>query len=623
MKWLIWIGVPAMALLGGVLVYVKTVIDEVLRKTEPLAGARAAKETERETLQGRVVGFEPSDGGYTWLGIPYGTAQRWRAPKGIAPWNGVREALVSGNRSPQFNPTDRVFGGTKEDWGKIVGSEDCLYLNVHTPKLALSLDELRRQRLPVLTVLHFGGNSVGWGSRISFAKFASDNNVVVVSVNYRLGFFGAFYHSGLHDENSDALDRSGNYGTLDIIAALGWVRENIQNFGGDPVNVTIFGGSSGSKNSMAVLLSPLAAGLYHRAIMLSGLTDGVPHEVGQNFTDENPAGHADSSNEVINRLLIIDGRASDREHAKTVQAGMSPQEVGAYLRGKTVAGLLAAVKPDLYGKYSDSFFFRDGTVLPNQSFFVHAAKSPAFRGVPTIIGTTRDESRTFLPHEPGFIKKLLKIGVAPKETSLIPAEYQTKAMFWLPAHYLAKCLAERGETPTYLYRFDWDEHPSNFFIKHVIVDLRKFFGAHHVLDIHFFIGDFRPNTVLPLLFIGRHDVVSRDALCRQYQSYIIQFMRTGSPGEGLQGDLPPWRPYTAAPNAGTYITFATPKGGGIRELGDHPTKAQLIKQVAYDPRLTDKQRRVIFARMLQDERIFTSGKSYSQYPEYSSLTDRQ
>ena len=122
--WLIGLGAVVVALLGRLLYSLKMTLADVLRRAEPLAGARALEETERETLQGRVVGFEPGDGGYTWLGIPYAQAERWRAPRRAAPWKGLRPALVPGHRSPQFNPTDRVFGGAKEEWGKVEDTED-------------------------------------------------------------------------------------------------------------------------------------------------------------------------------------------------------------------------------------------------------------------------------------------------------------------------------------------------------------------------------------------------------------------------------------------------------------------------------------------------------------------
>ena len=116
--------------------------------------------------------------------------------------------------------------------------------------------------------LHGGGNSIGHGGSYSGDALATQENVVVVTINYRLGPLGWFSHPAL--ASGDALDDSGNYGTLDAIAALGWARDNIAAFGGDPSNLTLFGESAGAADTLALMASPLAKGLFHRAIVQSG-----------------------------------------------------------------------------------------------------------------------------------------------------------------------------------------------------------------------------------------------------------------------------------------------------------------------------------------------------------------
>lgn len=166
---------------------------------------------------------------------------RWRAPRPVRPWPGVRDATTPAGQCAQIAP---VYGGeTSYD-------EDCLYLNVTAPT--------RAHRLPVMVWLHGGSNLTGRASVYDGAKLATDGDVVVVTVNYRLGVFGWLAHPDF--------EQSGNYGLLDQQAALRWVRRNATAFGGDPGNVTLFGESAGAENTCANLVSPAARGLFHRAI---------------------------------------------------------------------------------------------------------------------------------------------------------------------------------------------------------------------------------------------------------------------------------------------------------------------------------------------------------------------
>lgn len=198
------------------------------------------------TQSGALEGVE--SGAITeWRGIPYATppvgALRFRPPAPAASWAGVRDATTFA--SPCLQPS--AFG--------ISGSEDCLYLNVFVPAGATSVSGL-----PTMVHLHGGGNGFGRG-REDASPFVA-HGVVVVTLNYRLGPLGWAGHPALSAEGGGS---SGEYGVLDQIAALRWVRDNIASFGGDPGNVTLFGFSAGSFDTVAVMASPLARGLLHRA----------------------------------------------------------------------------------------------------------------------------------------------------------------------------------------------------------------------------------------------------------------------------------------------------------------------------------------------------------------------
>jgi para-nitrobenzyl esterase len=209
-----------------------------------------------EAAQGHLRGGRTPEG-VVFLGVPYGAPPvgplRWQPPQAAPAWHGVRDALEFAADFPQV--ANSRFRAPRQD-------EDCLYLNVWTPAVD------RGAKLPVLVWLHGGGFTGGSGSdlRCDGARLAAEG-AVVVTLNYRSGLFGFFAHPGLSRESAHGV--SGNYGLLDQVAALRWVRENIASFGGDPARVTAFGFSAGSASLSLLLASPLAGGLFDRAILHS------------------------------------------------------------------------------------------------------------------------------------------------------------------------------------------------------------------------------------------------------------------------------------------------------------------------------------------------------------------
>jgi len=213
------------------------------------------------TTAGLLEGLGPSaSGARAFLGIPFAAPPvgdlRWRAPQPVTPWPGVRKAVAFGPRCAQGRIYDDMVFRDEP-------SEDCLYLNVWTPAKSASA------RLPVMVWIYGGGFQAGSASepRQDGGRLAG-KGVVVVSMNYRLGVFGFLAHPALTRESGHGA--SGNWALLDQIAALRWVKANVAAFGGDPGNVTIFGESAGSFAVSALMASPLARGLFHRAIGESG-----------------------------------------------------------------------------------------------------------------------------------------------------------------------------------------------------------------------------------------------------------------------------------------------------------------------------------------------------------------
>jgi para-nitrobenzyl esterase len=229
-----------------------------------LPGALLAQSgyVQQRTTNGVLEGVVSSDGRVrTFKGIPYAAPPigplRWKPPQPVAPWTGVRKATEFGPRCMQTRVySDMVF----HDRGP---SEDCLYLNLWIP------ESHSQSKLPVMVWIYGGGFVAGATSEPrQDAANLSKKGVLVVSMNYRLGIFGFFSHPELSKESDH--NASGNYGLMDQLAALKWVRDNIAVFGGDPDNVTIFGESAGSLSVSALMASPLAQGLFHRAIGESG-----------------------------------------------------------------------------------------------------------------------------------------------------------------------------------------------------------------------------------------------------------------------------------------------------------------------------------------------------------------
>jgi para-nitrobenzyl esterase len=226
-----------------------------------IAPARAEAATTVRIDTGALAGHT-NDGVTAFKGIPYAQAPvgplRWRAPQPVIPWQGVRQATAFGADCAQH-----PFGGDAAPLG-VTPAEDCLYLNVWRPAAAAT------KPLPVMVWLHGGGFVNGGSSPAMYdgAGFAR-RGVILVSLNYRLGRFGFFAHPALRAE-AGPQDMLGNYGYMDQLAALRWVQRNIGAFGGDAHNVTLFGESAGGASVLALMTTPLAQGLFHKAIVESG-----------------------------------------------------------------------------------------------------------------------------------------------------------------------------------------------------------------------------------------------------------------------------------------------------------------------------------------------------------------
>ena len=287
-------------------------------------------------------------------GIPYAAAPagdlRWKPPQPAAAWDGVRQAAAPGNACPQPPfPTNGLYGASPPPMG-----EDCLNLNIWTPAQAAS------DRLPVMVWIHGGAFVHGTGAAAGYdGENLARHGVVVVSINYRLGVFGLLALPELAAES--AQHSAGNYAFLDQIAALRWVQRNIAAFGGDPGRVTIFGESAGGGSVNILMASPLAAGLFSRAI-------------------------AESGGSFSPMRSLADGEKLGS--ALAARAGAT-QEVLKNLRAMPAADLIKATTED------DIDAVVDGWVLPQSVYSIFAEGKQ--NDVPVMVGSNANEGTIFAP----------------------------------------------------------------------------------------------------------------------------------------------------------------------------------------------------------------------------------
>ncbi|HEY2675976.1 MAG TPA: carboxylesterase family protein [Steroidobacteraceae bacterium] len=280
-KWLFWV---AGALLLGVVAFALYVqgrggrypnysVSSFAHLSAPVTSTPptgdAIVQIDAGSLRGSRIGSAIAFRGIPYAQPPVGEL-RWKPPQPPMPWQGVKEATQPGSACSQrasglvpfFAPMAQAYG-SKFEQPPIQSSEDCLYLDVWVPQWPA------KRALPVMVWLHGGSNTVGSGTQSTYDGVSlTQHGIVLVTLNYRLGVMGFFSHPELTAESPH--HSSGNYGSLDQLAALNWVKRNIAQFGGDPENVTLFGESAGAIDSARLMASPLSAGLFRRVISESG-----------------------------------------------------------------------------------------------------------------------------------------------------------------------------------------------------------------------------------------------------------------------------------------------------------------------------------------------------------------
>lgn len=467
-----------------------------------------------KTTAGKVEGFQ-KDGLNVFLGIPFAAPpvgeRRWLPPEPLQPWSGVKETMAFGPAAPQIiappnsqNPLQTGFNVDTSLGTQPAANEDCLYLNVWTP----GLDNVRR---PVMFWIHGGGFTGGSGSSPMYdgGVFAGRDDVVVVTINYRVNVFGFLR---LNEVTGGRIPSSGNEGMLDQLAALKWVRDNISVFGGDPGNVTIFGESAGGGSVCALLGMSAAKGLFHKAISQSGSAHFL------NQRDE-----ASQYAEYFLGILGISGSDIDALRALTME-----QVLRIYVKTlpapKDIRGPLPVIDGRIFSE------------LP-----IDGIKAGSADGIPVMAGTISDEWRLWQIFDPAIVdlveghmfgrfrrmmpswdmtetveayqRVLTGRGVPTTPTEIFLA-VMTARMFWIPTIRTLEAQVSRGN-PGYCYLLNW---------KSPLGD--GMFGACHAMDLGFLWGAHGTE------FFGSGPAA--DELSRNMQDAWLAFARTGDPScQGL------------------------------------------------------------------------------------------
>lgn len=367
-------------------------------------------------------------------GIPYARAARFQAPLPAAAWSGVREAGQHGPACPQpKSPFDAILGRAMAQTAQTAQDEHCLTLSVSTPRTVQS------QR-PVMVWIHGGAYVWGAGSSAGYhgGVLVAEGDVVLVSINYRLGAFGYLQAPGVTE---------GNLGVLDQLAALHWVQRNIAAFGGDPTRVTVFGESAGGHSILALMSTPLSLGLFQRAIVQSA-------QIGLGFT--RPSAAQRVARALVRALPSQSPLTASTEELLTAQqAAMLAFEGKLRLNSAPAFGPVAGVAPLAAAA--------DIITTPSQT-------RP---DVALLIGANRDEARFFTAVHPVW-SRLRRVPWLGSLVELIGAAF-TRQIFVRPAYALASAHAAAG-ADVYTYRFVWTPRAPAFGICHAL-ELPFVFGA--------------------------------------------------------------------------------------------------------------------------------------------------
>jgi para-nitrobenzyl esterase len=558
------------------------------------------------TLRGKTADYNT----LAWLGIPFAKPPvgnlRWRAPQEPESWDGIRDATRFCSFCTQYgnflsetgaNSLSDIIGD-----GKVTGSEDCLFLNIWRPNT-------KQAKLPVYVFIYGGGNIIG-RSDVSIydgARVSSDGNFVFVTVNYRIGYLGWFRHKALvtglpGDEEND----SGNYGTLDIIQSLKWIKQNIAAFGGDPDNVTISGQSAGGINTLTMMVSQRAVDdkgkpLFQKAIVHSGFSNSCTTDSAEK-----------KAQMMLERLIVQDGLAKKTGVVDFLK-DKSNEWIGNYLRSKTIEEIYPADNCGPFTLPMDSItvmdammgVYEDGYVVP-KSPQIDCIKEGNYHKVPVIIGCTKEELRLLISQMVFNPKRLWAATQAydpdnpdfDLNTLIDPISYPILALYG-PATAIGQLYMEgfgvdqtvtalkKWQDNVWVYKFMWDEEPEPFDF---------LIGAGHAMDLPFVFGNFiTDKSSLAFFAWNKKNLPGAEALSAYMRKYYANFVHSGDPNGG---ELANWTTWSTEKDTPKRMLFNLKDADGLgNETPDIRMSAEMIEpeQIPNPPKIWESIMKMLLA----------------------------
>lgn len=494
---------------------------------EPIPKLEVQEGVVRDTTTGQIEGkVNESLGTLVWEGVRYAKAPvedlRWKAPRELESWSGRVETKKPGSVCTQS--------------GK--GTEDCLFLNIYRPNTI-------EKNLPVYVWIHGGSNRTGEAPNLEY--FAKEANIVAVSIQYRLGPFGFFKHDALNTGN--VLDDSGNYGLLDQIQTLKWVRRNIASFGGNPLNVTIAGESAGAGDIYYLLAAKEARGLFHKAI---------------------------SQSPGASNLTLSEARDFSAGHVKELGLNSEGEQLAKDLRKVNTKDLFRATPSGVrFG------IIVDGKVIKDSFSFLF--ESGAYTKVPVIIGGNRNEYSLWLllgGGPDGKWGKLWQITAPNKEQRktvdeiLNPEEKKSYALvnelggkIWkaLKVHNAARSM-RKHQKDVYVYDFQWGGTKGS--------DVEFVYGAAHANEIAYFNYNAEFDIWAKNMSITNETKAARESLAKVMRTYYAQFLHTGNPNG--KANIPLWEPWSNEKEGVKAINLDASSEPGSSELKIFMNKKEFI-----------------------------------------------
>jgi para-nitrobenzyl esterase len=520
------------------------------------------------TSSGIASGIKNS-GVISWNNIPYAKPPvedlRWKAPRDFK-----SDLLIQDSKQITYCVQEPSGLGGADGETLVVGSEDCLYLDIKAPK---NIDK----PLPVMFWIHGGGNTTGRKDIYDFSKMVKNHQVIVVTINYRLGPLGWFTHPDIQGNQED-IDKTSNFGTLDIIHALKWVNENISNFGGDKNNVTIFGESAGGHNVLSLLVSPLAKGLFHKAISQSGYTTSISAQKAYKQTEYSDTSANTSSEFVRKTLSKFDNKPTDIRQM-----------------------LLALSVEDIYQEYIGKsnlnipLLTNDGIVIPRIGLKNALSKKEHVQDIPFIAGSNRDEVKLWLGSATYFVE--LKFSFLGNIFNVPRVKLKDKDAFEAFNYYRSNAwqirgvdeplsaLKSAGFNNLYAYRYDWDDHR-----KYLIGDFQELIGAAHATEIPLLTGNNK--LVGEYGFFIYPNGPSKRFTSKNMMKFWTHFAKTGTPGSSSNGIK--WNSYF---NEGNKSYLIIDKKKNMKIESKVPNFKTLVKELAADNRINELEKCVVLFQM--------------------------